>query len=173
MQFPTLTTPRLTMTPFDAGDFADCLAMRSDPAVTRFVGGAQSREDVWLRTLRYIGHWHTLGFGCWAVREAATGRFVGEIGYFDYRRDTVPDFAGTPEVGWVTNAWAHGQGFASEAVAAMLAWGDARGDFGRTVCMIDAGNVPSLRLAQRFAFRSLLEVSYKGHINLLLERSRP
>jgi hypothetical protein len=49
-----LTTSRLTMTPFAEVDFVDCFAMRSNPAVTRFVGGVQSREDVWARALRYI-----------------------------------------------------------------------------------------------------------------------
>lgn len=168
----TLTTSRLTMTPFAVDDFADCLAMRSDAVVTRLVSGVMTREDVWFRTLRNIGHWQALGFGPWTVRESATGRFVGEIGFFDSRRMTEPDFAGPPEAGWMTNTWAHGQGYASEAVAAMLAWGDARPGFGRIVCMIDPGNDPSLRLAQRFGFRRISDLTYKGNANVLLERLR-
>jgi RimJ/RimL family protein N-acetyltransferase len=120
--------------------------------------------------LRYIGHWQVRGFGPWTVRESATGRFIGEIGFFDYRRDTVPDFAGIPEVGWVTAQWAHGRGFASEALAAMFAWGDRRPGFERTVAMITAENEPSVRLAQRFGYRPVLDVNYKGHTNLLFER---
>ena len=171
--YPILSTSRLTMTPFDVSDFNDCLAMRSDPEVTRFVGGPVGREDVWFRVLRYIGHWQALGFGCWAVRETSTGRFVGEIGFFDYRREIEPDFAGTPEGGWVTDRWAHGKGFASEAITAMLAWGDRRPDFSRTMAIINPGNVPSLRTAEKCGYRRLCDTRYKTHPIVLFERSRP
>jgi RimJ/RimL family protein N-acetyltransferase len=160
------------MTPVAAGDFGDCLAMRSDPHVTRYVGGTSPHEDVWSRILRYVGMWSVLGYGYWAVRETATGRFVGEVGLADYRRDTVPNFSGTPEAGWVTAAWAHGQGLASEALEAMLGWSDENLTAARTVCMINAENVPSIRLAERWGYRPFSASSYKDHPVTLYERPR-
>jgi RimJ/RimL family protein N-acetyltransferase len=169
---PILSTQRLTMTPHTLGDFEDCLAIRSDPAVTRYLGGIMGREETWSRLLRYAGHWQMLGFGYWAVRETTTGKFIGEIGFADYQRDTEPSFAGTPEAGWVTAAWAHGKGYASEAVAAMLEWGDRRPDFRRTVCMIDPENTASIRLAEKFGYTPFAETDYKTHPVILFERLR-
>jgi len=169
---PTLTTARLTLMPFGIGDAEDCLAMRSDPAVTRFVGGVATREDVWARTLRYIGLWAAFGYGYFAARETASGRFVGEIGFADYRRDTMPDFFGTPEAGWVLAGWAQGQGFAAEAVEALLAWGDETLSAPRTVCMVSPDNHPSLRLAAKVGYRAFADTTYKGHPLMLFERAR-
>jgi len=169
---PILTTRRLTMMPFSARDFGDSVDMRSDTHVTRFVGGISSREDVWSRALRYVGMWAVLGYGYWAVRETATGRFIGEIGFADYKRDTVPNFAGTPESGWVTAAWAHGQGFASEALGAMFGWSDAHLNAPRTICMINPDNIASVRLATKWGYHPFSESSYKGHPVTLFERPR-
>ena len=144
--------------------------MWADPAVYGPIGMTLgSREDVWQRLLRYIGHWAVRPYGYWAVRETSTGRFVGEVGIMDSRRETMPSFEGTPEAGWAVAAWAHGHGLAGEAVAAMLAWADAAG-VGRTVCMIGPGNQPSLRLAARAGYRFEADIAYLGHPRQLLGR---
>ena len=66
-----------------------------------------------------------------------------------------------------------GKGFASEAVTAILAWGDQQASFERTVCMISTNNLPSLRIADKFGYRAFSDVIYKGNRDLLLERSLP
>jgi RimJ/RimL family protein N-acetyltransferase len=40
-------------------------------------------------------------------------------------------------MGWVLATWAHGQGFAAEAVAAGLAWGQGQWGDAPVVCIID------------------------------------
>ncbi|HEY0776819.1 MAG TPA: GNAT family N-acetyltransferase, partial [Gemmatirosa sp.] len=123
---PALDTARLTLRGHVPADVAECAAMWADPLVTRHIGGRpSSEEEVWARVLRYAGLWALLGFGYWVVRERASGRFVGEVGLADFRRDVTPPLGGAPEVGWVLAPWAHGRGFATEAVRAALAWADA------------------------------------------------
>ena len=123
---PTLLTPRLRLRPPTIDHFPQCLALWSDPAVTQYIGGApHAGEQIWARLLRYIGHWQALGFGYWVVETIADNRFVGEVGFSDYRRDIEPRFDGTPEMGWVLSPSAQGQGFAGEATEAALAWRDA------------------------------------------------
>ena len=168
-----IVTRRLTLEPHSLRDFEDVLAMRGDPDVSRFLGGVMNREDVRSRILRNIGLWASVDLGYWVARETETARFVGEFGFADYHRDTTPSFAGTPEVGWVAAAWAQGKGFASEAVTAILAWGDQQARFERTVCMISTNNLPSLRIADKFGYRAFSDVIYKGNRDLLLERSLP
>lgn len=158
--------------------------MWADPAVTRHIGGRPfSEEEVWARVLRYAGLWALLGFGYWVLRERATGRFVGEVGLADFRRNLTPPLGDAPEVGWVLATWAHGRGFATEAVRAALAWSDARQAAarladprlgpGRTVCLIDPENVPSIRVAEKCGYREATRATYREQATLVFERLMP
>ncbi len=168
---PELLTPRLRLRGHREADLPDCVAMWADPEVTRYVGGrAFTEEEVWARILRYIGHWAVLGFGYWAIEERDSGRFIGEGGFGHARRSLEPSWGRTPEAGWALASWAHGKGFASEAVAAMLSWGDAHLATPRTVCMIEPANLASLRLAERQGYRSYARALYQGQPMVLLER---
>lgn len=173
MPAPILRTARLTLTMPDPADLAESAAMWADPAVYAHIGGrAFTREEVWQRLLRYIGHWHALGYGGWTVRETASGRLAGDVTLMDSRRATIPSFEGTPEAGWVLAPWAHGRGFAREALTAMLGWADAR-NHARTVCIIAPANAPSIKLAGKLGYTPLTEAAYRDAPTLLFERPRP
>jgi RimJ/RimL family protein N-acetyltransferase len=145
--------------------------MWADPAVVRYVGGKPStREEAWSRLLRYAGHWSLLGFGYWVVRETATGRFVGDVGLADFQREVEPSLNGAPESGWVLAQWAHGKGFATEAVRAVLAWAGENLGAPRTVCMIDPGNAASMHVAEKCGYREWKRTTYKGADVVLFER---
>jgi RimJ/RimL family protein N-acetyltransferase len=169
---PELVTERLILHGHGLKDFSDSAAMWADPDVVRFIGGrAFTEEEVWTRLLRYVGHWATLGYGFWAIREKAGGRFVGEVGFADFRRDLDPPFGDAPEMGWALMPWAHGKGYASEAIAAALAWGEGRfGQGVRTVCMISPENAPSIRAAEKAGYREFARTTYKGAPTVLFER---
>ncbi len=169
---PAIQTERLKLRGHRMEDFSDVAALWADPAVTRYtVGKPLSREEVWARLLRYAGHWAWLGFGFWAVEEKATGNFVGELGFADLKRDIEPSLDGTPEIGWVLAARAHGKGYATEAVRAVLAWGDARFGPTRTVCLIHPENLPSLRVAAKCGYQEFQRTTYKGDPTILLART--
>jgi RimJ/RimL family protein N-acetyltransferase len=160
---PTLTTQRLVLRGHRTEDFADSAAMWADPQVTRFIGGKPlSPEDVWKKILQYAGHWSLMGFGYWVIDEKATGRFVGEAGFADFKRDIEPSLAGAPEVGWALASWAHGKGFATEAVRAALDWGRLHFGSVRTVCLIHPENLQSIRLAEKCGYRHSQLATYKG-----------
>ena len=169
----TIETERLILRPHRAEDFDDLAALWADPEVTRFIGGRPSTaEESWARLLRYGGLWGLLGFGYWAVRDRASGRVVGEVGFADFHRGLGPDFDGTPEIGWVLAPRAHGRGLAREAAGAALAWGDAR-SWPRTVCIIAPDNAPSLRLAEACGFREVRHTTYKDHPTIMFELPAP
>jgi RimJ/RimL family protein N-acetyltransferase len=169
---PMIETARLTLRGHAADDLDDSLALWSDPVVTRYIGGRPfSREEVWARVLRYVGHWTLAGFGFWQLRERATGRFVGEAGLADFKRDLAISFAGAPEAGWVLAPWSHGSGYATEAMTAVLAWAGAAGHT-RTMCIIDPGNAASRRVAAKLGYHELARVDYHGEEVLVFERHR-
>lgn len=173
LDIPTLETARLTLRGHRPEDLDELLALWGDPQVTRFIGGKTfGREEVWARLLRYLGHWAAAGYGFWQVRERKTGRFVGEVGAADFKRDLPVSFDGAPEAGWVLAPWSHGQGYASEAVAAVHGWLGAAG-YPRTVCIIDPTNVASRRVAEKAGYQELARTLYKGEDILVFERWAP
>ena len=161
---PTLQTERLRLRGHRLDDFGPCAAMWADPTVTRHIGGKPStEEESWTRLLRYVGHWAMLGFGYWVVEEQATGGFVGEIGFANYKRDLALPFKDNPEAGWVFISESHGKGYATEAVRAVTAWGDEHFGPTPTYCIITPENTPSIRVAEKCGYREFQITTYKGH----------
>jgi len=75
-----------------------------------------------------------------------------------------------PEIGWVLASAAHGKGFATEAVRAVVRWGDERFERARTACIIAPDNLASIRVAEKCGYRQTRVAMYKGHSTLMLER---
>jgi len=121
-----------------------------------------TREESWSRLLRYAGHWALLGFGYWVAEEKSTGAFVGELGFADYKRDLQPALPEVPEAGWVLMPWAHGKGYATEAVRAIALWGDAHFAGRPTTCLIHPENTPSIRVAEKCGYREFQRATYKN-----------
>jgi RimJ/RimL family protein N-acetyltransferase len=170
----TVETARLTLRPYRVSDLDECAAMWAHPDVVRFIGGRPfTREESWAKLVRYAGFWSLLGYSFWAIVERGTGRFVGECGFADFKRELSPSLEGAPEVGWVLAPWAHGKGFATEAVRDALAWLDASFAPPRTACIIDLDNTPSIRVAEKCGFRELTRTAYKGTPVIMFERRRP
>src|SRR4029079_9697961 len=170
MNVPVLETDRLRMRAHSVDDFPALKAMWSQEAVTHYIGGEPMRPDeCWTRLLRYRGLCLIWAYGYWAVEEKASGRFVGDVGFADFHRLIEPPIRGLPEMGWVLAPEAHGKGYASEAVKAALQWLDAQG-LVPSVCIIDPGNEPSLRLAARNGFREYARSTFMGDEVLLLKR---
>ncbi len=168
---PVIETDRLTLRGHRVDDFSDCLALWTDPEVTRFIGGRPStQEEVWSRLLRYVGHWALLGFGYWVVAEKQTGRFLGEVGFANFRRVIEPSLDDMPEIGWALAPHSHGKGYATEAVRAAVAWGEAHFGPVRTACIIAPENGPSIRVAEKCGYREYQRTTYKDQPTILFVR---
>jgi RimJ/RimL family protein N-acetyltransferase len=171
-EIPRIETTRLRLRGHRVEDFGHCAAMWADVGVVRHIGGRPfSAEESWGKILRYAGLWSLLGFGYWAIEEKASGRFAGEVGFADFKREIAPSFAGAPEIGWALTPWAQGNGFATEAVGAAVAWGDERLAAARTVCMIDPENAASIRVAEKCGYREFARTTYKGQPTILYGRT--
>jgi RimJ/RimL family protein N-acetyltransferase len=168
---PVLTTERLRLRSHRAADLDALAAMWADASVARHIGGRPAtREEAWARLLRYVGHWSLLGFGYWVVEERASGAFVDEVGFGDFKRDIEPSFGDALEAGWALAPSAQGRGYATEAVRAALRWADEDLGRRRTVCLIAPENEPSRRLAARCGFVEFARATYREQPTLLFER---
>jgi RimJ/RimL family protein N-acetyltransferase len=168
---PVIETERLRLRGHTMDDFEPLVALWADPDVTRFIGGKpSSREDSWARIIRYPGMWSMLGYGFWAIEEKASGRYIGDGGFADFKRDVEPAID-APEQGWALSPSVHGKGYATEAISAMIAWGEkkfARTDF---IAMISPENAPSIRVAEKHGYREYASTTYKGSPSLLFRRA--
>ncbi|MGO4438467.1 GNAT family N-acetyltransferase [Rhizobium sp. RAF56] len=167
---PTIETERLILRPHTISDFDAYAAMWREPGVFRFIGGvAMSREESWTRLLRTAGVWHFLGFGFLVVEERSSGRFLGEAGFHDLRRDMHPSPEGSMEAGWALCHSAQGRGYATEAMRALLSWAGTHFPHARTTCIIAPDNRPSLNVADKLGFRELARTVYHDADIILLE----
>jgi RimJ/RimL family protein N-acetyltransferase len=168
---PVLQTERLRLRPFRAGDADAQAAMMGDPEVMRHLGGHPiAREDAWRKLLCGHALWSLLGFGYWAVERREGGAMIGQVGFADFQRDTAPSVMGIPEMGWLFAREAAGQGYATEAAAAGLAWIDEALNPPETAAIIDHGNTASIRVAEKCGFTGREPALYRGESILLFRR---
>lgn len=173
MQAPVIETERLRLRAHLHSDLDPIAAMLGDPAVMRHIGGqAHPREDAWRRMLCGPGMWSVLGYGYWVVERRDDGVVIGQAGLADFKRAMDPSIEGLPEAGWLFATHAHGQGYAREAVQAMLGWADTRLPADEVVAIIDPDNASSIRLAERTGFAVREEARYKAEPILLFRRPR-
>ena len=171
---PAIETGRVWLRPHELDDFEAYVAMWGDPGVVRFIGGRpRTREESWIRFLRHFGMWSLLGYGFWAIEEKATGRFIGEAGFHDLKRDVVPSIEGIPEIAWALVTTMHGKGIATEVVSRAVTWGDQTLGAERTVCIIDPENMASRAVAGKCGYAEVLRTTYLDRPTILFERRTP
>ena len=165
---PTLETQRLRLRELRLDDFEAVHAMWCEPLVYKYIlGRASTREESWKGILNAIGHWKLLTYGVWALEEKHSGNFSGQLGFLNYKRDIVPSLDETPELGWVLNTASHNKGFATEALNAIVAWGDSHLEQRTTCCIIAPENAASIRVADKLSFRQVAQTTYKGEPTLV------
>jgi RimJ/RimL family protein N-acetyltransferase len=114
-----------------------------------------------------------LGYGYWVVETKADRGFIGEVGFADFKREVTPPMPLAPEAGWAFRSAAHGQGYASEATACMVAWADRALAASETFCLLDDRNGASVRVARRCGFADHGVVALRGGPCGVMRRVRP
>jgi RimJ/RimL family protein N-acetyltransferase len=172
-EVPVIETERLILRGHRVKDFDACAAMWADPKVTRYLRDKPfTEEETWTRFLRYLGHWAVLEFGYWLAEEKETGRFAGELGFADYKREIEPSLKGMPEIGWVFAVHTHGKGYATEAALAVTEWGDAKFGAIQTACILDPENKASVRVAEKCGYRYFTATTYHGMATVMMVREK-
>ena len=143
----SLSTERLVLRPYDEDDIPALVEMMNDDLVAAWTSVPQpytaqaAREFVTVTAPRE----RTAGRGLvLAVTEFLTQRLVGtvQLQHTDWR------IRGT-EVGYLTAAWARGEGYASEAVLALVQWLFGEQGFERVELRTAADNTASQQVAQK------------------------
>jgi RimJ/RimL family protein N-acetyltransferase len=142
---PTLHTARLTLRPLRPEDAPALNAIQSDPEHMRLWPHPFSMEEtiVWIEEIRVA--YERDGFALWAVEDATTGAFLGNVGPHLQHVDGSDEV----ELGWsITPARAR-QGIATEAAGASRDWVFATLDVDHVISLIMPENVPSRGVAEK------------------------
>jgi [ribosomal protein S5]-alanine N-acetyltransferase len=89
------------------------------------------------------------GYTLWMWRELGSGELVGQIGL----QPTEVEGESAVEVGWSVAPERWGEGFATEAARASLAWGFDRAALGEIVSFAMVENAASLRVMEKLAMK--------------------
>ena len=170
---PLLETERLILRGHKLEDFPAHAAMWTDARTLRHIGGeARNEEELWTRFLRNQGQWQLMGSGMWALEDKVSRAYAGAVGFIYGKRMMDIPYRDEPEMGWVIAPDFHAKGFAGEAVAKILAWGDCHLDADRSWCMINPANLVSRKVAARAGFREAGRATYKDVEMLTFLRPR-
>lgn len=141
-----METERLLIRPRSMADLEACLAIDRDPSVTRHVPGPWSNPDA--HRAFVVARMQTIypdGLGYWSVMDRTEPRrFLGWILLLPYREKT-----DEVEIGWrfVRANW--GNGYATEAAAAILRHAFHTVGLEKVVADIAPSNVASIRVAEK------------------------
>lgn len=171
LHIPVLVTPRLILRGHTLADFPAMVEIWTDPIVQKhFHGQALDREEIWSKLLRQCGMWAVMGYGMFAVEEKSSGDYVGMVGTFEVKRNIHLPVDGMPEAGWTLAPRVHGKGYATEAMAAVLAWMDDKLSQPSMFCIVAPANLASVRVAEKCGFRFWAETTYKNEPTLAFLR---
>jgi RimJ/RimL family protein N-acetyltransferase len=150
---PVLSTARLDLWRPAARDHAALIDLLGDEEVRRHLGGRPTDAvEEFNRLCRNAGSWALYGYGTFVCRARGTDEVLGICGVFHSWRGFGQGLDDTPEIGWIFARRTWGQGIASEAARASLAWFDGACPGRRVACMINDTNEASLAVAAKLGF---------------------
>jgi RimJ/RimL family protein N-acetyltransferase len=142
-----LTTDRLLLRQWRDSDREPFAALNADPAVMEHFPALQTREQSDALIDRNIPELDGRGWGLWAMEVKDTGEFIGFTGL------NVPTFEAPflpgVEIGWRMAKGAWGNGYATEAARAALAYAFGPAGLDEIVSFTATPNLPSQRVMQR------------------------
>jgi RimJ/RimL family protein N-acetyltransferase len=146
-----LRTARLMLRRWRPEDREPFAVLNADPEVVAYLNGALSRAQSDELVDRIEAGFEHYGFGLWAVEVRAGSEFIGFAGLA--RPPFEAHFTPAVEVGWRLARSAWGNGYATEAGRAALAFGFEQAGLTEIVSMTAVGNRRSRAVMERLGMR--------------------
>ncbi len=146
-----ITTDRLTLRPAVDADRDAIATLNANPRVGAWLGGVRDRaqSDAFVDLVQ--AHQAEHGFGFWVVERQADRQVVGMTGIWW----TPPEIGlgRIVEIGWRFQAEAWGQGYATEAAKAALAYGFDALNLPEIIAFTAGANLASQSVMRRIGMR--------------------
>lgn len=154
-----LTTPseteRLRIRPLVPGDWQAVHAYTSDAGVMTYLPEGQMTEE---QTRQFIAEHMSEDARAYAVELRAEDRVIGHILFHPWYAPHIY------EIGWVLHPRYHGQGYTTEAAAALLRYGFESLRVHRVIATCQPENTPSWRVMEKLGMRR------EGHLRQCIQR---
>lgn len=158
MRIPTITTARLTLRAFTAGDAEPLHRVLSDRDVLRYFPNTDppSQDRVEKLISDQLAHWETRGYGWWAVELRSKSGLIGWSGLqFLPETDEV-------EVAYLLGKALWGQGLATEAARACLQYAFENLELDTIVAIVHPDNIASQRVIEKLGMSFVDRSPYFG-----------
>lgn len=154
-----ISTNRLQMREFETGDAEFLFSLMTSPGYIRYIGDRNLNSVADAK--RYIAQrvapaYVENGFGMWLVQEAAGGKPVGTCGLVN--RELIVDV----DLGYAFLPEASGQGYATEAAAAVLEYASIRLGLDKVVAITALENPGSIRVLEKLGYQFVRMIAFPG-----------
>jgi RimJ/RimL family protein N-acetyltransferase len=142
-----LETKRLLLRRLVLDDLNELFALYTDPEIRKYfpegvLNYQETKEELeWFLN----GHPKHPELGLWATIHKETGKFIGRCGLLPWTIEGQDEV----EIAYMLDKAFWKQGLATEAALGILRYGFGQLKLSRLICLIDPGNVPSQRVAER------------------------
>jgi RimJ/RimL family protein N-acetyltransferase len=153
-------TARLRLRTWDDEDEGRFYEVMNTPAVMRWLGGLQEREEWSAGYDRLRTYQRDLGFTFWIVTRKEDGAILGFCGLKRANAPGAEAIAGEFEIGWRLREDAWGKGYAKEAAIASMDLAFDRFEAPRVVAVTASRNEPSQGLMKRLGMKRREELDF-------------
>ncbi|HEX6270057.1 MAG TPA: GNAT family N-acetyltransferase [Anaerolineales bacterium] len=142
-----LETKRLLLRRLVMDDLDALFVLYSDKEIRQYFPEGTLTHEATKEELEWFlnGHPDYPELGLWATIYKETGQFIGRCGLLPWTIDQCPEV----EIAYLLDKRYWGQGLATEAAQAILHYGFEQLQLSRLVCLIDRGNLASIRVATK------------------------
>ena len=161
-------TERLILRHLTADDVEAVFAVIGDPETMKHYPQPFHHEDAQRWIDRNLERYRSNGYGLFAVVLKSTGEVIGDCGLV--RQEVEGE--SMLEAGYHFRRDHWGQGYATEAARACMAYAFRQLDAERVVSLIAPENVPSRRVAERNGMRAERQVVFHGRPHLMYRMTR-
>ena len=140
-----IRTKRLMIRPFTASDAADLYEYLSNPAIYEYEPG----EPISIDHAMHLSQERAATTDFWAMELADSGKMIGHI----YFKQIEPHELRTWELGYIVNPAYQGEGYATEAIAALLRKEFKEKQIHRVFANCNPENLASWKLLERVGLR--------------------
>jgi RimJ/RimL family protein N-acetyltransferase len=165
----TLRTERLIAERLSPDHFDELSRMNRDHTTMASLGGVRSDEETERYLRDNLSHWERYGFGVWALRHRADGRFAGRAGLRHRHLDGDEEV----ELSYALQSEYWGRGLATEMVAAAVAVGFERLGLDDAVALTLPTNRASRRVMEKTGFEYERDIVHAGLPHVLYRTTAP
>lgn len=156
---PIIQTERLILRPIQQGDYNDFIEYFTDETVSDLLGGYRNPID--LQNAKLLFEEKCRAPFTWAIELAQSGKVIGDVHF----HNIVTMYLA--EIGYMTNKHFRHNGYATEAVTALVDYCFSTLPFGRIRAKVLLQNASSINLLKRCGFKEealIYEDNYGGKV---------